>query len=184
LPHRARELASLRLLPKLDRVAIRTSELRYLTPPRPGSLGGQARPLGSDVAQNPENCAAEIPQRLANPRGCRAHFCRPDMAHRDGTVAFRSLSYLFEMSQILPNHAKSDYRRLFRGRTATAGTAPPDAEIRPSAMTRPAAASIAVVTRRFRSSTVRLEGSAVVADATTSAQALKNRKLAPCPVPV
>jgi len=86
LPHRARELASLRLLPKLDRVAIRTSELRYLTPPRPGSLGGQAQPLGSDVAQNPENCAAEIPQRLANPRGCRAHFCRPDMAHRDGTA--------------------------------------------------------------------------------------------------
>ena len=39
--------------------------------------------------------------------------------------------------------------------------------------TRPAEASIAVVTRRFRSSTVRLEGSAVVADATTSAQALR-----------
>jgi len=37
------------------------------------------------VAQNPENCAAEIPQRLANSRECRAYFCEPDIACRDGT---------------------------------------------------------------------------------------------------
>ena len=39
----------------------------------------------SDVAQNAENCAAEFPRRLANSRVCRAYFCEPDIAYRDGT---------------------------------------------------------------------------------------------------
>src|SRR3954463_641100 len=34
---------------------------------------------------NPENCASEIPQRLANSRECRAYFCEPDITCRDGT---------------------------------------------------------------------------------------------------
>ena len=44
-----------------------------------------AREISRDVAQNPENCATETPQRLANSRECRAYFCEPDIAHRDGT---------------------------------------------------------------------------------------------------
>jgi hypothetical protein len=39
----------------------------------------------SDVTKNSENYASEIPHRLANSRECRAYFCEPDIACRDGT---------------------------------------------------------------------------------------------------
>jgi hypothetical protein len=40
----------------------------------------------SDVAQNRENCASEIPQRLANSRECRGYFWKPHVvALRDQT---------------------------------------------------------------------------------------------------
>jgi hypothetical protein len=39
----------------------------------------------SNVTHYAENCASEIPQHLTNFRECRAYFCEPDIAYRDGT---------------------------------------------------------------------------------------------------
>ena len=46
--------------------------------------------LGADfitipLTQNSEDYASEISQGLANSRECRAYFCEPDIAYRDGT---------------------------------------------------------------------------------------------------
>jgi hypothetical protein len=49
----------------------------------PGPISGGVPPCGNVP---PKSAALETARRLANCRECRAHFCKPYKAHRDGTV--------------------------------------------------------------------------------------------------
>ena len=79
-------------------------------------------------------------RNLAVPRGFERPSCvtrwRPDWLAGAaglelGNVAFRSISYLFEISQrFCQNKPESDYRRLFRERAARRRVLHPDAKVR------------------------------------------------------